>query len=296
MDRDEARYRVTAVLLQADGPRTLAELVAAAGVKRPAAIGALDELTGEGCVVEAEPHGQPAPQYCWAARRAKRRPKAPRPSRAEQLDIDSDVVLAFNDFILNRYAPPPEKRFAVFFQCSVRRPFSKSPSHASMRRAVSVATGHDPAREFDACPVHVVVLASRVGPVPYELEEFYPANVRGGGVKHFSPEHYARVGPVLAERMAAYITTHGRHYDHLAAFTQGRYGEVMAEAARIAGADVAIFPHPGGPTVIRMKGRPPRPYWERFWIQLYLEIVSWLPADQRPAAEARLRELEVEYA
>ena len=41
------------------------------------------------------------------------------------------------------------------------------------------------------------------------LEDLYPANVRGGGVKRFDREIYERVKPVLAERMAQYILTYG---------------------------------------------------------------------------------------
>ena len=133
--------------------------------------------------------------------------------------------------MINEYRPPEDKGILVFLQCSVRRPFSSWPSHVSMRRAVSVATGHDPGADFVRCPVHAVVPASKVGPVPYELEDEYPANVRAGGVKHFRPEHYAQVKPVLAERMAQYIRAHGHNYDRIATFTQGRYGEVTVAAS-----------------------------------------------------------------
>ena len=37
----------------------------------------------------------------------------------------------------------------------------------------------------------------------------------------------------------------------------------------------------------------PRRYWQKFWIQLYLEIVSWLGPEQRTRAEERLKALDV---
>jgi len=168
-----------------------------------------------------------------------------------------------------------------------------------MRRAISVATGFDPAKEFESCPVHVVVMASKIGPVPYELEDVYPANVGGGGVKHFSPDYYERVKPVLAERMAEYITSHRKRYEHIASFTDGRYAEVIDEARKLAVAscgksvDFHIFPAKGGPRILQMGKSKPRTYWAKFWIQLYQEIVSWLDAPQRKDAEARLKKLKV---
>jgi predicted RNA-binding protein len=212
-----------------------------------------------------------------------------------KLWTDSPPSVAFHRFIIERYRPPKEKRFLVFFQCSVRRPFSKSPSHGSMRRAVATATGFWPAKDFASCPVHVVVLASKLGPVPYELEDVYPANVRGGGVKHFSPEAYAEALPVLAGRMAEYIRAHRDHYRRMASFTQGRYAEVTREAARLARVRLKIFPDEKGPVVQRMGRSLPRTYWAKYWIQLDLEIVGWLDPAGRERAAARLRKLKVKF-
>ena len=211
MHASEIRHRLVGALLQADAPLALTELVAAAEVEQAGLHPVLQALVSEGLVVEGElTPGQSGPQYWWAAwwaqeagRRAAGAERELRhivDARPQELAIDSEAVLAFNEYVINEYQPPAGKRLLVFFQCSVRRPFSTSPSHASMRRAVAVATGCDPARDFEQCPVHVVVLASHIGPVPYELENVYPANV-GGGVKHFSADHYCRVRPILAARI-----------------------------------------------------------------------------------------------
>jgi hypothetical protein len=146
-----------------------------------------------------------------------------------------------------------------------------------------------------------VVLASKIGPVPYELEQVYPANVRGGGVKHFDRAYYARIKPILAERMAQYVITHGGNYERATTFTEGRYAEVMEESRRIAvelcgeKAHFPILPKLGGPRVVRMGGSTPRQYWARYWIQLYLKVVSWLNPEQQAQAGARLDRLQVEY-
>jgi len=310
MNRNEVRYQVISTLLQAGVPLSLTELVVQCGIAEKEILPVLRELVNKNMVVEGELlPDKPAPQYCWGARwgrEVQQRVVSLKQKlqaivslteivQESRLDIDSEPVLAFYNYIINEYKPPKDKRFLVFLQCSVKRPFSSSPSHASMKRAISVATGYDPSKDFDRCPVHVVVLASKIGPVPYELEDVYPANVRGGGVKHFGKAYYARVKPILAERMARYIIAHQDNYDRITTFTESRYSEVMEAAKQIAAVDFYVLPVLDGPQIIRMGRSTPRKYWEKCWIQLYLEIVSWLEPVQQVQAEARLKEMDVKY-
>jgi DNA-binding Lrp family transcriptional regulator len=317
MNRSEVRYHITATLLQADGPLTLAELVAGCGIEEAALLSVLRELVDEGQIVEgALVPNKPTPQYGWGARweqNAQRRTvgvqqnlrsvlEAVERVSDHELDVDSPPSTVFYGYVLHEYRPPRDKRFLVFLQCSVRRPFSTAPSHAAMRRAIRVATGYDPSpsQDFQSCPVHVVVLASKIGPVPYELEDVYPANVRGSGVKHFDWLRYERVKPILAQRMAQYLLTFQEHYERITTFTEGRYAEVMKAARDIVTAQggenlgFPILPRIGGPSIVRIGKSKPHQYWARYWIQLYLEIVSWLGPDQRSQAEARLAKLQVE--
>ncbi len=310
MEPAEVRYRLISTLLQAGGPLTFAELLDQCEIVEEQVIPVLKDLVNKSMVVEGGLiPDKPAPQYCWGARwtkEAERRAitsqqelqkavKTTRVVKERSLDIDSESVLTFYNHIIDEYTPPEDKRFLVFLQCSVRRPFSSSPSHASMRRAISVATGYDPRKDFEKCPVHVVVLASKIGPVPYELEDVYPANVRGGGVKHFDNKYYDRVKPILAERMAQYILTHGQNYEQFATFTESRYAEVMEATREMAGMYFPIFPTLDGPQILRRGNSFPRTYWEKFWIQLYLEIVDWLDPDMQAQAEERLKKLNLRY-
>lgn len=286
----EAQYRVAAALLRAQAPMTLAEAVKAAGVSRAAGVAALDDLAEAGDVTVGElVKGAPWPQYAWG------KLATDDSSRRVPPGLNSELVRRFNDFVIHDYTPPAGKKFLVFFQCSVRRPFSTSPSQASMRRAVRMATGYDPAprKDFAKCPVHVVVLASLIGPVPYDLEEAYPATVSFGGVGHFSQQDYAVVRPILAQRVTDYITANRRQYEQIATFTSGRYGQVMTDAAEIAGVDVAVLPKTTGTKIISCSGSKPRAYWQKYWIQLYQEIVGWLGPAARRQAEARLAEGDV---
>jgi predicted RNA-binding protein len=267
-------------------------------------LNALWDLIDEGLVAEVD--GEDGLEYVWRARwrgprkrlkmRERHTPTRDSPgARPDDLDIEGETIRAFHEFVIRRYEPPADKPWLALFQCSVRRPFSKSPSHASMRRAIEMATGFDPAKRFHECPVHVVVLASRIGPVPYELEDFHPANVSGGGVKHFGDDVYAEVRPVLVARMAEFLTTHGNRYERAAAFGDSRYGEVMRDAAARAGIELPIFPRPDGPQVTRLGDAIPRTYWQKAWIQLCLEVMDWLPPAERRTATARLAAAGAEY-
>jgi hypothetical protein len=285
---------------------------------RPAILDVLDELVDSAQVVRgALAPGRAGPQYAWRARWKTEAQShissvqqdlrsaldAAEQIPPDELDVESQPSTAFYQYVVGPdYSPPNNKRYLVFLQCSVRRPFSTAPSHAPMRRAIRLATGYDPRKEFAACPVHVVVLASKIGPVPYELEDLYPANVRGEGVKRFRPEVYERVKPILAERMAAYILAYGEHYEQITSFTEGKYAEVLKQARDMAversgvGYTFNILPSAGGPIVTRMNQSKPHQYWARYWIQLYLEVTSWLSPDQRRQAQARLDRLKIEYS
>ncbi len=306
-DRSELRHRLISALLQAGEPLTGRELAAQCEGAEEALDALLLELVAEGLVVqgwwEAQATGL---RYRWAARwreeLARRTAQAKRELTARLAaagpvvaDVFGEGARIFSDYIADEYRPPADKRFLVFFQCCVRRPFSTSPSHASMRRAIALATGRDPAHDFAACPVHVVVLASEVGPVPYELEEVPPASISAGGVKHFSEERYRRAGGVLAERLARYLRAHRDCYDRVATFTGGRYGEVMQEVRRLSQWDFPVLPDPTGPEVLRLGRSRPRTYWQQYWIQLYREIVRWLPEAAQARAAARLAAAQVEW-
>lgn len=312
----ELRYRVTAALLQAGQPLALDDLAAMCGASEAAVLSVLRPLLGERLVLAVDRVGTSlTPVYCWRTRWEALTQRQLRSARHEivaavsavprvpdaQLDVHSPPSVSFCKYVVEQYRPPQGKRYLVFFQCSVRRPFSTSPSHASMRRAIRLATGTDPRHDAAGCPVHVVVLASKIGPVPYELEDLYPANVRGGGVKHMAQEAYDRVRPILAQRMAEYMVAHAAHYERYASFTEGRYGEVMRAAKKLAaqtaagGTDLHIFPQEDGPRVVRTGTSAPRTYWACYWIQLYLEVVSWLPPRQQARAAQRLERHGVEY-
>ena len=214
-----------------------------------------------------------------------RRIVKPDEQKKEDIHPTSKPVLDFYNYVITKYIPPADKDMLVFFQCSVSRPYSKSPSHASMRKAIRLATGKDPREEFEDCRCHVVVMSSVIGPVPYEMEDVYPADERGGGVKHMSPDEYRFAKPILAERLAAYLRRWQDRYRVITTFTHDRYGSVMESARKIAGLDFPVLPDTRG---IRTKGG--NQYWTKFWVQVFLELLQGMTEDEQAQAWERFRE------
>lgn len=286
MTHQEARFRMATVLLSADKPLTLRELTAAADLTAIFAREAADQLVlaGQAQLLEQPGH---EPTYGWAT-------PLDAASRANPPALDSLIVRHFIDYILNDYSPPAHTHTLAIFQCCVGRPFYRTQSHAFMRHAIEAATGLDPWRDLSACPVHVVVLGSWIGPVPYELQTIHPATVSATGVKQMPDFLYAAARPILVQRMADYLRAHGRHYQHIATFTDGRYAQIMRDVAQTLGRHIAILPNPTGPRVTRYQGGTPRTYWQRYWIQLALELSR--PSGPKAQAQTldRLRQMGVQ--
>ncbi len=55
------------------------------------------------------------------------------------------------------------------------------------------------------------------------------------------------------------------------------------------------YPYMSAPRVIDLDGSKPRTYWQKFWIQLALQIIGWLDPEQQAAARKRLRKLKVSW-
>jgi len=249
--------------------------------ERPAPARSAGEVGGERS--SREPPAGPRASAAEGRADIMRRIVRPEEQRREDIHPTSKPVLEFYHYVISEYAPPPDKDMLVIFQCSVSRPYSKSPSHAAMRKAIRLATGKDPKAEFEDCRCHVVVLSSVIGPVPYELETAYPADERGGGVKHMSPREYEAAKPILAERMAAYLRRWHDRYRVITSFTEGRYGEVMEAARKLAGLQFAIYPDWRGR---RIAGG--RKYWDKYWVQVFDELLKGMNEKERGEAMDRL--------
>ena len=98
-----------------------------------------------------------------------------------------------------------------------------------------------------------------------------------------------RFTPILAERIAAYLRKWHSRYRVITTFTHGRYGQVMEEAKRLAGLDFAVLPD------LRRAGLTTgRTYWEKYWIQLFSELLAGMTEAERAEAMDRLAREGVE--
>jgi hypothetical protein len=67
----------------------------------------------------------------------------------------------------------------------------------------------------------------------------------------------------------------------------------MEDAGQLAEVEFPVLPEADGVRITRMGRSFPRTYWQRYWVQLYREVVSWLPPAAQKDADTRLRDLDV---
>jgi hypothetical protein len=279
--------RIVTALLLARGPTTLAELAAAADCDAALAQETVDELRADGLVVVDDD------AICWRAYTLTTREEIA--ASSYDLRPHDEPVAILQEYLATEYTPPPHARYLAVYQCSARRPFSSSPSHGSINHAIVAATGYHPKRHAAKCPVHVVVLAAKGGPIPYDLEGVFPACIRAEGLGQFSPEEYEEARATLAQYVARYLKAHAGHYDGIATFTSGRWADVMEAARSMSDLDFPVLPRSDGPSLTRVGDTVPHTYWQKRWIQLALAIMGMMPEDERHAAEARLRDMGAEW-
>lgn len=127
-------------------------------------------------------------------------------------------VKRFARRVVERYAPPPERRILLLLPCSARKPYSSSPSHTKFIEAIERYRGH----------IHEVVITSPLGVVPRELELVYPAAFYDIPVTgYWDAEERAWVASCLR----AYLARHAATYDGIVAHLTGPYRELCSAVA-----------------------------------------------------------------
>ncbi len=157
------------------------------------------------------------------------------------------------------------------------------------------ATGLHPKRDQETCPAHVVVLSTKGGPIPYELEDVYPACIRAEGLGQLDSTEYGAARPTLARYMATFLKAHAGRYEGIATFTSGRWADVMDAAREMAGVDFDILPQADGPALTRLGDTVPHTYWQKCWIQVALSLMTMMSDGERRAAEGRLAAMGAEW-
>lgn len=135
--------------------------------------------------------------------------------------------------IIRHYAPPA-REIAIFLPCSMKKPYSTSPSHRAFRTAISAVLPED--------RYHIVVFGT-CGVVPGELERMYPfAHYRYMLGKCTSERVRRDFMAIETGRLRAYLEKTRGAYRHRVAYCLGSFREAMQRAAEQTGIEVLFCP------------------------------------------------------
>jgi len=135
-------------------------------------------------------------------------------------------------YIIEEYEVIP-RDIAIFMPCSVRKPYSTSPSHQLIRMIIS--------QIFDASQYHIIIFGT-CGIVPAELEELYPyahynymlGKCRDEKIK----EDFLRIE---TERIAGYLNKTRNIYKFRVAYCLGIFRQALIQGSNEAGVPIDII-------------------------------------------------------
>jgi archaeosine synthase len=136
-------------------------------------------------------------------------------------------------FIIRRYVPPA-REICIFLPCSMKKPYSESPSHVVFREVIRNAL---PDERY-----HTVVFGT-CGVVPGELERMYPyAHYRYMLGKCRSERIRRDFLAIETGRLEAYLEKTRTTYEQRVAYCLGMFREAMREASARTGIEVVLCP------------------------------------------------------
>ncbi|MGD1005194.1 MAG: DUF5591 domain-containing protein [Methanoregulaceae archaeon] len=135
-------------------------------------------------------------------------------------------------YIIEEYEVIP-RDIAIFMPCSVRKPYSTSPSHQLIRMIIS--------QIFDASQYHIIIFGT-CGIVPAELEEMYPYahyNYMLGKCKDEKiKEDFLRIE---TERVAGYLDKTRNIYKFRIAYCLGIFRRALIQGSNESGVPIDII-------------------------------------------------------
>lgn len=136
-------------------------------------------------------------------------------------------------FIIDRY-PVPKRRIGVFLPCSMKKPFSTSPSHRIFDRVIFSELAEE--------DVHLVVFGT-CGVVPRELERMYPfTHYRYMLGKCTDPRVKRDFYTIETHRLIGYLKKTEHCYEHRIAYCIGGFRKAMEQASKESGIPVTLVP------------------------------------------------------
>ena len=135
-------------------------------------------------------------------------------------------------YIIDEYEVTP-KDIAIFMPCSVRKPYSSSPSHQLIRMIIS--------QVFDSEQYHIVIFGT-CGIVPAELEEMYPyahyKYMLGKCKDDKIRDDFLRIE---TERIAGYLDKTRSVYKYRIGYCLGIFRETLIQGSQKAGVPIDII-------------------------------------------------------
>ena len=135
-------------------------------------------------------------------------------------------------YIIDEYEVTP-KDIAIFMPCSVRKPYSSSPSHQLIRMIIS--------QVFDSEQYHIVIFGT-CGIVPAELEEMYPyahyKYMLGKCKDDKIKDDFLRIE---TERIAGYLDKTRSVYKYRIGYCLGIFREALIQGSQKAGVTIDII-------------------------------------------------------
>jgi len=140
---------------------------------------------------------------------------------------------AAHRFIIKQYMPPT-REICIFLPCSMKKPYSASPSHIVFQEIIRTALPEE------RC--HTVVFGT-CGVVPGELERMYPyAHYRYMLGKCSSERVRRDFLAIETGRLEAYLGKTRTTYQRRVAYCLGSFREAMQEASDRTGIEVVLCP------------------------------------------------------
>jgi archaeosine synthase len=135
-------------------------------------------------------------------------------------------------YIIDEYEVTP-KDIAIFMPCSVRKPYSSSPSHQLIRMIIS--------QVFDSEQYHIVIFGT-CGIVPAELEEMYPyahyKYMLGKCKDDKIRDDFLRIE---TERIAGYLDKTRSVYKYRIGYCLGIFRETLIQGSQKVGVPIDII-------------------------------------------------------
>ena len=158
-------------------------------------------------------------------------------------DVFSEEIEKYYKCILRKFKPK-KKKILLFVQCSKIKPYSNSPSHKYIRKAITELTGFDPYDFPEKNPIQIIVISSLIGPVPYENESDYIPSHYNLSVNRIAKEQFREIEPILVNRISNFLLKIKDNYQDIIFFVKNNYRTICEKVRKDTNINFIISPSP----------------------------------------------------